>query len=561
MALTKEQAKKFYDAAVAEGYSDEEIVAELKKRSAAPAAAPQELNNEGDPIGGDDPYRVKIKTPLQSMEQNLQGNPAQRFMAGFQRANEGMSNQARRLGNLITGGDGGDYQQREADIRNVFEKHDPTGSGISMADVGKIAGETGALAAVPVRGVLGAAGMGAGAGVLAPTVEGENELDNAIFGAGAGAFGQAAGTGLGKTIDFFRKMDPADALEDFTRRQLGAARGGDTAALYTGITDAVEAERSRLADALSRRYSNVEGAATIPVSMQESSRLGQEALTLPEEVMNSLNPGAQRTMAALQRGSTRTSPIVNVQGNPIVEPRNVPFADVRETVRALRGAKRGLPYTDAGIARGRQIDNIINRLDVDLERWGQAGPEMGPGNADILRGARQVDADYAAQVAPFNDKENVLGQLRRGAADEGAVNRLFMGQDKGQALGELLQRVPAAEQPARALYGQKLLTERGDVGTIRQLEGGTTAERLLSPQERAYTTALAANLRDNKSRGAVDIARILRSGLRSPIGEMVGGKMIDKGVTGVLPYGTQPADTSVVAQILRSLLAGQATGE
>lgn len=556
MALTKEQAKKFYDAAVAEGYSDEEIVAELKKRSAAAPSAPAPAAAEPE-----DPYRVKIKTPLQSMEQNLQGNAGQRFMAGVQRANEGMSNQARRLGNLITGGDGGDYQQREADIRNVFEKHDPTGSGISMADVGKAAGETAALAAVPVRGMLGAAGMGAGAGVLAPTVEGENELDNAIFGAGFGALGQGVGTALGRGRDFFRRMDPSDALEDFTSRQLGATRGGNTAAQYSGITDAVEAERARLAEALSRRYANVEGAATIPVSMQESSRLGQEALSLPEEVMNSLNPGAQRTMAALQRGSTRTSPIVNAQGNPIVEPRNVPFVDVRDTVRALRGAKRGLPYTDAGIARGRQIDNIIDRLDVDLERWGQAGPEMGPGNADILRGARQVDADYAAQVAPFNDKENVLGQLRRGAGDEGAINRLFMGQDKGQALGELLQRVPAAEEPARALYGQKLLTERGDTGMIRQLEGGTTAERLLSPDERAYTTALAANVRENKSHGAVDARRILQSLLRSPVGEMVGGRMLDRGLTGVLPYGAQPTDTSLIAKYLRAFGAAESTGE
>lgn len=557
MALTKEQAKKFYDAAVAEGYSDEEIVAELKKRNGAPAKAPEPV--QAPEVN--DPYRVKIKRPLEAMEENLQGNPVQRFMAGVQRAGEGMSDQARRYIALATGGDAGQYQQREADRRAMFEKHDPTGSGISMADVGKLTGEAGALAAVPVRGLLGATALGAGAGALAPTVEGENELDNTIFGAAGGAAGHGLGVALGKGVDAYRKMDANEALEDFARRQFGATRGGDTAGQYSGITDAVEAERSRLADALSRRYSNVEGAATIPVNMRESSRLGQEALTLPEEVMNSLNPGAARTMQALQRGSTRTSPIVNAQGAPIVQPRDVPFSDVRDTVRALRGAKRGLPYTDAGIARGRQIDNIISRLDQDLEGWGQGGPAMGPNNADILRGARQVDADYASQVAPFNDKENVLGQLRRGAGDEGAINRLFMGQDKGQALGELLDRVPGVEEPARALYGQKLLTERGDTGTIRQLEGGTTAERLLSPEERAYTTALAANIRDNKSSGAVDVGRIVRGLLRNPVLEHVGGARIDKATTGILPYGTQPVDTTIIAQLLRSLGAAQATGD
>lgn len=556
MALTREQAKAFYDKAVEAGYSDEEITAELKKRSGAPAAAPASV--EAEPEG----IKVKMQKPLEVMEQQLQGNPAERFMAGLNRSTEGLTTGARKLLAQFTGGDADKYSNQEQQTRQLFEKYDPTGSGFSVTDAGRMTGDL--LGAAPLAsagvGLGGAAALGAGYGALQPTVEGESQGFNALMGGLGGVAGHAAGTGIAKLGDMVRRTDAPDALADFVERQLGATRGGDTSGQYSAITDAVENQRGRLMDEFARRYSNVEGAASQPVSMGATSRLSDEALSLPEEVMNSLNPGARRTMEALRRGTVNTSPIVDAAGNNIQSPRDVGFRDVRDTVRALRQARRALPRTDAGVARGQQLGNLVERLDQDLDAWGSM-QGMGPGNADILRGARQVDADYAQQLAPFNSKDSIIGQLRRGSGDEGAINRMFLGNDKGQAVSELLDRVPGTEEPARALYGQRLLQERGDTPMIRQLEGGTTAERLLTPDERAYTTALADNLRQNKSRGMLDLRTLLKGVAHTPVIDALGGGKIDKMTTGILPYGAQEIDPTIIQQLLRVLSVQPAAGE
>lgn len=558
MALTKEQAKAFYDKAVEAGYSDDEIVAELKKRNtaSAPAPAPLEENNEGDPIGGDDPMRVKIKTPLQSMEEKLQGGPMDRFGAGLSRSLEGVDTGARKLVRSLLGGDEQEMSDREAQTREVFERYDPKGSGFSATDLGKLAGDVGTFAAMPGRGALAATGTGALQGALQPTTENESIAEGALLGAAGGLAGQQMGSLLGRARDAWRKVEVPEAIESLTG-QMGANRGAPMGQNYEAITDAVESQRDRLAQALSQRYAAVEGIQAPPVPLQNASRLGEGQLSLPEEVLNSLNPGAARTMAALQRGSTHTSPILDAGGSPIQLPRDVSFGDIRETVRALRSAKRAMPYTDAGIARGRQIDNIIDRLDDDLAAWANASPQA----EDILQSARQVDADYAQQVAPFMSKDNVLGQLRRGAADEGAVNRLFLGENKGQALEELLTRVPESRDPARALFGNKLLQEAGDISTIRKLEGGTSAEQLLTGPEREYARAIAANIRDTKGAGNLDLARAMRSLLRTPVLESMGGRRLETMTSGMLPYGAEATDTTLLQRLLRAYTAEALSGE
>lgn len=554
MALSKEQAKAFYDKAVEAGYSDDEIVSELKKRNGAPAAV--ETPAVAEPEG----VKVPIQDPNKDLEGLMSGNAIERFLGGANRSVTGLDRGARKLISQMTGNEEGarKYEDQEQQARDIMEQYDPKGSGFSGADAGKLIADVLGARAMGggTRSLLAGTVAGAGFGALQPTTEGESQGLNAALGAGGAATGQLVAKGGGKLFDAFRKMEAPDALEDFTTRALGVGRSTEKGPMYEGVTNAVEAERDRLAQEFARRYGNVEGAATQPVTMQATSRLSDEALSLPEEVMNSLNPGAQRVMSALRRGSTKTSPIVDTAGENIVSPRNVSFVDVRDTVRQLRKAKRAMPHTDAGVARGQQIDNLIERLDQDLSTWGRPSG-MGPGNADILRGARQTDADYASQVAPFDSRDTVIGQLRRGMGDEGAIDRLFLGDNKGQAMDELLSRVPQAREDARALYGSKLLRERGDTSAIRQLEGGTTAEQLLTPQERAYTNALAANIRENKGGSNLDVGRLIRSLLHAPVVESVGGRAVDRGLTGILPYGRKEADTTMIQQLLRAYGAAQ----
>lgn len=559
---------------IPDGMSMEEASAELQSMYDADPASfgarpANEENNEGDVIGGYTPPESSMGDDVFNylsgeMNQKTEGAPQglQDLVAGIRRSSLGMTQGARKLYNQAIGDDEtvSRIEAQNQQMKDDWQQRDPSGSGLSMGDVGKLLGDVGtfgaASAAPGMGGLLAGTGLGAAEGILQPTTQNESQMDNALLGAGGAAAGQLAGMGAGKLVDMLRRVDAPEALESLTRT-MGAERGGVVGPQYEAITDAVENQRDELAKALSARYQNIENAATIPVNVQNASRLGEGALSLPEEVINSLNPGAARTMNALTRGATRTSPILDQSGAPIQQARDVSFTDVRETIRELRRAKRAMPYTDAGMARARQIDNIIERLDDDLTQWAGAGPEVGPGNADILRGAREVDSDWAQQVAPFDSRDAVLGQLRRGMADEGAVNRLFLGDNKGQAVEELISRVPEARDPVRALYASKLLQEAGDISSIRKLEGGTTAEQLLSPAEREYATALAANVRDNKAGSALDVGRILRSLLRAPVAESLGGAKVDKMLSGILPYGAQEADTTVLQQLLRAYGASQ----
>lgn len=562
MALTPEQARAFYEQAIEAGYSDDEIVAELKARSssgapAAPVVAPE--SSTGDDVFNYLNTEVQAETP--GAPETLQG-----LARGIRRGSLGMVQGARKLYNQATGDDAavGRINQQNALMQAQQEERDPTGSGMSAEDVGNLLAlmGTGGAAGAGAKGYLGAAGVGGVGGVLQPTTKDQSQLGNLGAGMAGGVAGQAVGQATGGIVNALRRTDAGTALEDFTRKAMGVDRGTQTDPLYKGITDSVEAQRGRLGEEFSKRYSNIEGAASGGVTLPSTSRLSDEALTLPEEVMNALSPGAQRVMNALSRGATHTSPIVDTGGKAIQLPKSVEFSEVRDTVRALRKAKRAMPYTDAGQMRGQQIGNLIERLDDDLTNWGRASEGiMGPANRDVLAGARKADVDFKEQVAPFDNKDEVIGQLRRGVGDEGAVNRSFMGNDKGQAVAELLSRVPESRADARALYGTKLLTDRGETSAMRQLEGGTTAENLLTPEERAYTKLLAENLRENKGSGGIDAGRLLRSLLHAPVVESLGGRKMDRALTGVLRYGQRPVDTSTLQQLLRAYGGAQASGE
>lgn len=558
--MTRDEAKALYQKAIEAGYSDEEAKAAITKRMgkpSAPVAAPE-------PTMGDDVFNymnTEVQKETPGAPDQLQG-----LARGINRGTLGMVQGARKLYNQAIGDDNtvDRINAQNAQMQQQQEARDPSGSGMSAEDIGALMSlmGTGGAAGAAAKGYTGAAAVGGLEGLLQPTTKDQSQLANAGAGVAGGVAGQAVGQGIGRLSTALRKADPITALEDFVQRSVGVERGSEVSPRFEQITDAVEAQRARLGDEFASRYANVEGAASGAVPLTSTSRLSDEALTLPEEVMNALSPGAKRVMEALRRGSTHTSPIVDTSGANIRLPKGVEFDEVRDTVRALRRAKRAMPHTDAGIMRGQQVDNLIQRLDDDLSKWGEASNNvMGPSNRDVLAGARQTDIDFKNQVAPFDNRDEVIGQLRRGVGDEGAINRLFMGADKGQAVEELISRVPESKEALRTLYGRKLLTDRADTTAMSQLEGGTTAEKLLTPEERAYTKALAENLRENKASGGLDVGRLLRSLLHAPGVEQVGGRKIDKMLTGILPYREQPTDVSLLNQLLRTYGAAQASGE
>lgn len=549
--MTREEAKALYSKAIDAGYSDEEAKAAISKRlGASPAESaqqeepPQPAENTQPQSMGDEAFKYYNDEMQRAQSENRP------VAAGFGRSLLGTMQGARKLYNQATGDEDtvNRINQQNQGVNDYWEQNDPTGSGFSKADAGKALGDISQFIGMPGKGIQGGIAGGAAQGALQPTTADQSQTNNAALGGIIGGAIPAAAKLPNAIRKLWTKTDANSALEDFVSKRLGAQRGGNSAGAYSGIRDTVEAKHDQLADALSKRYTSVESAGDKlpPVELQESSRLPESALTLPEEVANALSPGAKRVAEALQRGATKTSPIVDAAGKNIQDPAKVGFSEVRDTIRELRQAKRAMPYTDAGIMRGKQIDNITGRLSEDLDNWGGLGPTKT--NA-VLQDAKATDSAYRDQVAPFNDKTQIVGQLRRGTGDEGAINRLFLGPDKGQAVSELTSRVPETREGLRNLYGKNLLQERGGTTQIRQLDGGTTAEALLTPQERAYTTHLAAAVRDNKGGEGIDLPHLMGSLLRRVPG---GGKKLTDMVTGVNRYGQK--GVYVPPKLLQSLL-------
>lgn len=439
---------------------------------------------------------------------------------------------------------------------------------------GKIAGSigapaalgAGAMAAAPagLAGMLGGAGMGAralagaGAGALGgaaqPLTQEEEGAGvrraNAAVGGAVGAAAPVAMAGLGKLAQMLRRTDVDDAIQDFAAKQLGATHDKGASGAYREATEAIEGKYKGLRDELGQAYEAVEGATTPPVKLNTSSGLSQEALSLPEEVANGLSPTARRVSQALQSGATKVSPILDDAGKPIKDARSVSFKDVRETIRELRGAKRALPFTDAGMQQSKRLDNIIDRLSKDLDDWAATSDEA----AEALKSAKGIDARYADEVAPFSNKDQPIGSFRRGKEDEGAFDKSFLKLDKGQAMTDLLRRVPEAKGPARELYGQKLLTPQGPTLKGRTLEGGTLAEAVLTKDERAYLKTVAEALK--KSKGGPGISPTVERIIRD-----LGAGKIETMMHGVEKYGATKGESSIIADMLRSYGAATAATE
>lgn len=493
------------------------------------------------------------------------------YGSGFGRALRDMAVGARQGFNKLTGDEEqlAALNEQEAQSRQQWDQREEqfplsAGAGKLAGMVGAPLAVAGALPAAAGGGAVGGAGLGlrallgagsgAAAGYSQPLTPEEEASGQRELGAGVGGVvGGAApvvGAGIGKLANALRKVDAGDALQDFSARQLGATPERGASGLYSKITKSVDDQYNALRGKFKTLYDEVEKAAPSPVRLEASSRLSKEALSLPEEVSNGLSPTARRVAASLERGSTRTSPIVDRSGAPIEQAREVSFKDVRDTIRELRAASRALPYTDNGIQQSKRIDNIIERLDEDLASWGNSSDEA----AQVLRAARQVDAQYADEVAPFSRKDSPVGKFRMGAEDEAAFDKAFMRPDRGQAATELMQRVPETSGPLRELYGQQLTTPRGPVATRRALESGTLREALLSKSEREYLEKVSKSIGDSQSRGPLHLtlSGILRG---------VGAGKLDKMMHGVERYGQSPKRSTIIADMLRAYGAGQAFSE
>ena len=498
--------------------------------------------------------------------ENLKGTPSEsnlsQYGSGVTSGVKSAGRGARQLWNQLTGDDEelAQLNEQEAVARQQEEAMAPDMAGSAGRLVGGLApAAIGGAAVAPAGGlaaglglggrVLGGAGMGALGGAAQPLTTEEQQSGvrgvNAGVGAGAGAAAPIVGAGAGKIAQLLRRTSVDDALQDFAGKQLGATHGRGASTAYREATDAIEGKYKDLRGELGQAYDTVEASVKSPVKLTNSSSLGKEALSLPEEVANGLSPTAKRVSESLSRGATRTSDILDEAGKPIQQARDVSFKDVRETIRELRAAKRALPYTDAGMQQSKRIDNITDRLSKDLEDWASTSDEA----AEALKSAKAVDARYADEVAPFSSKESPIGSFRRGKEDEAGFDKSFLKLDKGQATADLLRRVPEAKESVRELYGHKLLNPQGPTLKGRTLEGGTLAESVLTQQEREYLKTVATALKDSHRGGGISptVERIIRD---------LGAGKLDTMMHGVEKYGASKKESSIISDLLRSYSAG-----
>lgn len=471
--------------------------------------------------------------------------------------------------NKLTGDEAELAQLNEQEAQARAQLEQDTGGSL-MGSAGRMVGQ--AAPAALAGGALAPLGVGAGAGTLArmgagaatgaaggastaltgAEEAGGDRARNAITGGLIGGALPAVTGGISAVLRGKSKLSPTDALSDFAERQLGSSKTKGASQAFDDVTGAIDDQYGKLRSEFSSAYDAVEKSAKSPVELVASSRLGDDVLSLPEEVSVSLSPTAKRVLSGVTRASTKTSPILDATGQPIQEARKVGFGDVREAIRELKAAGRALPFTDSGQQQRLRLDAIITRLDDDLTAWGSTSAEAG----NVLKAAKELDANYAQQVAPFNNRETALGAFRKGPQDEKSLARTFLRPDSGQAVDDLTSRVPEAKAPLRELYGRELMTERGTVPALRAIEGGTTAEKLLSKPEREYLLEVAQSLRKTKGLGGSSLSPTLENILRQ-----AGGERLETMMRGVQPFGKKAKKSSILADMLRAYGAGQATGE
>lgn len=430
----------------------------------------------------------------------------------------------------------------------------PAAAGAALAaaaPVGLGAGLTGA-GGMGLRMLAGAAG-GAAGGYSQPLTPEEEQSYTREKGAASGAVIGGAVPLATSGLSRFLRVKPDEALEDFTAKQLGASRAKGAAGAYKEAADVIEAKHGALKGKYLDMRDTAEAFDKVPVVLKASSRLDDDVINLSEEVSRGLSPTAKRVALAAQRGSTKTSAIVDPSGKPFQDYGKATLKEVRETIRELKAAQRAQPYNDAGIQQSLRLGSIIERLDDDLTRWAQGSDEA----AAALSKVKEADKFYAAEVAPMSRvSKEPIGKFRKSSGDERAFDAGFMKPNQGQAMTDLLRRVPEVKGPAREIYGQKLLTTQGPTVKARNLEGGTLGEAVLSADERAYLRKVADAIKSSNEGGPLTQAafKTLR---QLPI---AGRKMADF-MEGVEKYKKDPKGGTIIADMLRAYAAGNVVEE
>lgn len=473
-----------------------------------------------------------------------------RFSAGVQRAGADILTGGRQLVNEMTGDEEmirqlkAEKQQRDA----LFQKHDPEGSGFSAADAGSIVGDVGAFGMLGGAGAAGQIGAGALEGLLKPADDSGERMLNAGIGGVIGSVGPIVSGARG----MMSNKAPIDAAKDFTARAMGQAPGAPIQEAYEGTAERVGDAADDVYKSYKRILQSAERVADLPpVRLSNTAKEITQPLGLDDEVVRALSSKALTTINAVQGGAVKTSPILDARGRPFEDIAEHSFEDVRDTLRELKNVQSSFHKAQRPGA-AKQIERLQETLEADLDEWAKLGTDTVKTSLEQARGA---DVKYRDEVLPAKKLAEAL-KAPDGKSMEAKLDAYLFGgansvANAGTEIDKLIEVAPEVREPLRKIMASKLNLPRGEVASSRAYLGGTTAEALLTKQEREYMVKLADALQKNPNFLSVKL----------PIVDSVLKKF---GVGSVKPYGYEPLTSGPnqkVINALRSATVGELTDE
>lgn len=294
-----EQIRKIYQQVQEAGGGEEELRAELEKAfGKRPSTSPSQSKTESvaaEPVVQAQPTSTqttsygegwmpapgtKIDRLQQEVQNDMRGGALSRMLAGAERSVLGNIQGIRKLYNQAVGDDAevakiNDQNQRAVDF---WEQADPSGSGPSMADLGRFAADVGQFAAVPGGGATAAGRVAAGAatggaqGLIAPTTAQDSQVGNALVGAGLGGALSGIGAALRRYVG---SANPAkSAAVDRLRAQGVEIPGGARydSPLNDALTKMARDEIPEASAGIGRRVAQLAGAPELSNEVLENTQ-------------------------------------------------------------------------------------------------------------------------------------------------------------------------------------------------------------------------------------------------------------------------------------------------
>jgi hypothetical protein len=357
--------------------------------------------------------------------------------------------------------------------------------------VGNFAGT--AAATVPAMFVPGAntyagAGLlGAGMGLLTPTVEGESKVTNAAVGAGAGVIGQGIGNAIGRAIRPVRsELSPEAArlAQEAAARNIPLTAGQATGSRPLQITESVmenlpftsgpqlaqrQAQREAFNRAVGATFGAPENAITPEVAGAARNRIGQTFTDLSaRNAANVDNAVLGRISGVIDEANRYNTPdVARVIGNYADDIMSRIDANGEIPGQAYRALDSQMGRTMRGSSNG-DLRNYVGQL-RDVMREAMDG-SISAADQEAWRQARREYANLmtVAPLAAKSETGDVSARTLLSAANQSNRNARFGGESELAELGRIGRAFVADQIPnsgtAQRQFVQSLITGGGGAG-------------------------------------------------------------------------------------------------